>query len=277
MRFYKTLCSLLLFFSVLAHGQTGLPKTESVSPRIVTLAPVISEWVAEILGRKATTERLVGVSEYSNYPEYVSTITKIGPYPQIDVEAVANLKPDLVIASSEYNLPEQIEKLKRLNLRVEVLPAEKFSNMEGWIAKVGDILGVERNAETVSRAWHNQVQKIKGAHEPHKPKRKMMLQVQENPLVTVGGTSFLTDAFAIAGYSNVFTDLDQAYPKVSKEAVLKAKPEVIFILDLTGNAPDFKLATEHWANLFKGEVRVLPGDDFARCSFRLLKALEKLK
>jgi ABC-type Fe3+-hydroxamate transport system substrate-binding protein len=77
------------------------------------------------------------------------------------------------------------------------------------------------------------------------------------------------------GYENIFKTLAQAYPKVSKEAVLKKKPDQIFIMDLTGNAADFVESKADWKK-YGYDAKIVSGDEFARCSFLLLKGLRGL-
>ncbi len=248
--------------------------------RIVTLAPVLSEWTAQILGPEKTKSKIVGVSEYSVYPISLKAVTTVGAYHQLNVEKIAALKPDLVIASSEYNRAEQIEQLKRLHLTVQMLPKEDFNKMPEWIESLGRALDEKNGALISAGEWKKKVLTL----QKRKPTRlrSLFLEVQHQPLVTVGGSSFLNQAFLLAGYQNIFSDLEQGYPKVSKESVLKLNPDTIFILDLTGVKEDFENAKSDWQNFKElkavknNHIKTIPGDDFARCSFRLLDALSKL-
>jgi iron complex transport system substrate-binding protein len=260
----------------------GANAAKTGSSKIVALTPGIAEWVAEILGAPLTKTELIGVSEYSNYPAYVSQIKTVGAYPQIQVEAVAALHPDLVLASAEYNRAEQVEKLKRLHLHVVVLKAESFTHMEEWIRELGKAMAEESRAEIVARRWQAAMQKLdtQSTIADHRS-RRMMIEVQDQPLIAVGGASFLTEAFRKIGYENIFANLEQAYPKVSTEAVLKENPDTIFILDLTHERNE--AAIQSWKKFTQlkaaqaNAVQVIAGDDFARCSLRLLTALGKLE
>ncbi|MBC7396437.1 MAG: ABC transporter substrate-binding protein [Bdellovibrionales bacterium] len=248
--------------------------------RIVTLAPGLTEWTAAILGDAKAGSKIVGVSEYSLYPESMKKKVSVGPYPQLNIEKIASLKPDLVVASSEYNRPQQLEQLRRLKLPLVVVPLEDFNAMPEWILKLGRALQEEKAAAGQASEWTKELDALKKSKKG--PLQRLFIEVQHQPLVTVGGPSFLTDAFSAIGYENVFRELSQGYPKVSKEAVLKASPDAIFILDLTGVKEDFERAQNDWQN-FKTlkavknrQIRLIPGDEFARCSLRLLKALKAL-
>ena len=198
--------------------------------RIVTLSPGLAEWSAAILGDGQAKAKIIGVSEYSHYPEFLKAVKTIGPYPQINVEKIVSLRPDLVLAAEEYNRPEQLEQLKRLKLPLVILPAEHFHSMSAWIKQLGQALHEERAASEQTKIWQSALEEL--GRKKKGIRQRLFIEIQHQPLVTVGAPSFLTDAFSLIGYESVFSKLPQAYPKVSKESVLKENPEIILILDL---------------------------------------------
>jgi iron complex transport system substrate-binding protein len=248
--------------------------------RIVCLNPLVCEWVAEILGKDATLARVVGVSEYSNHPDVLRGVSLVGPYPKLHIEQIAALNPDLVLGSAEYNLQVQMEQLKRLKLNVVSLPKESFHAMEGWITTVGAALkeapAASRARERWSKAWGE-------LDKNRKPEKKIFIEVQHAPLISVGGGSFLSEALALVGYSNIFSSLSSGYPKVSTESVIRARPELILILDHAGESSGIAESKRDWARFSSlpavrnGGIHALPGDEFARCSLRLLNALKGLR
>jgi iron complex transport system substrate-binding protein len=112
--------------------------------------------------------------------------------------------------------------------------------------------------------------------------RRVFIEIQHEPLITVGGDSFLDEAYRAVGFLNVFADQSEGYPRVSREAVLKADPDEIHILDLRGREKEFEESRRSWIRFPKmkavRERRIirLPGEDFARCTPRLLRALKGL-
>ena len=184
-----------------------------------------------------------------------------------------------MIAVEGSNRPDQIEKLKRLKLPVTVLKKETFDGMGEWVADLGKALGEEKLANKARDRWDFEVRAL----EPGTTTTSIFLELQSRPLVTIGGGSFMTAAFKRVGLHNIFEDLAQDYPKVSREAVMKLNPDQIWILDLNGDPLQFEKSQREWERLDSlkavkdGHVRVVKGDDFARCSMRLLNALKKLK
>ncbi len=236
--------------------------------RIVVLNPMIAEWSAEILGKEKTLKKIIGTSEYSNYPSYMKSVAAIGPYPNIQIEKILSLHPDLVIASSEYNRIDQIEKLKKLKLNVVTLPRESFHQMEKWILELGAALGEETAAKTVVLSWKKDLQEIKA---PQKKTKRAFFEIQYQPLITVGRDSFVNDSFKLVGIENIFETMPQSYPKVSKEAVLAKKPEIVFVFEMVKESEDLEKIKSTWK---QSRVHILNGDDYSRCSPRLLKAIK---
>ena len=251
-----------------------LPLGAQAFERIVTLSPLLSEWSAELLGDAKAKKVLMGVSEYSDFPEFLRGKPTIGPYHQLQVEKITALKPDLVLASEEYNLPNQIEQLRRLGLPVRVVKPERFNSMPEWIKDLGAILKEEAGAKKASGRWSRDMLALK-KQKAHRPKKRVLIEIQHQPLITVGGVSFLSDAFLVVGLQNIFQSLQQGYPKVTKESVLKESPEEVYILDLRDNSEEFKRSKEDWGH-FGFQVHLISGSDFARCTPRLLNALKQI-
>jgi iron complex transport system substrate-binding protein len=258
-----------------------MPSLAGAGPiRIVALNPLIAEWTAEILGPEYSKIKIVGVSEYSDHPETLKALPTVGPYPKISVEQVAKLKPDLVLASEEYNLPEHLEQIRRLKLNLKVLPREQFSSFGSWIEQLGQALQEEGRAKRVRKNWDQELSKIRA-----KTGRTLsyFFEVQHEPLIAVGGESFISNALSAVGFRNIFEDLRSGYPKVSTESVVKANPDFVFVLGHEQGPDELDRSRREWGRftqlraVSQGQIEVLSGDDFARCSLRLLNALKRLR
>ncbi len=270
MRVVLSLLGLILFL---------LPQQARAMPsRVVTLSPLLSEWVGELLGCESALKVIAGVSEYSDFPACLAGKPSVGPYHRVSIEKIVSLRPDLVLASDEYNR-DAIGRLRGLGIRVEVLPKERFHTMPTWIEKLGALLGADQEARRQSAIWSGQLKEFSARQKRH---RTVFIEVQHDPLMTVGGGNFLDEAFGTVGLLNVFRDHQEGYPRVSREAVLKADPEEIHILDLRGREREFEDSRKSWARFPElkavraGRILRLRGEDFARCTPRLLRALKGL-
>ncbi|MBU6153624.1 MAG: hypothetical protein KGP28_04915, partial [Bdellovibrionales bacterium] len=112
---------------------------------------------------------------------------------------------------------------------------------------------------------------------------RVFIEIQHRPLITVGGDSYLSEALESVGLKNVFSSLRAGYPKVSIESVLSADPERILIMDHAGDPEELHESRKDWSRfqtlsaVRNRRVELISGDDFARCSLRLLNALKALR
>src|SRR5215470_14112393 len=93
-----TLHTLFFFFVAAGCARSGAPQRAATPRRVVTLAPNLTEIVFAL----GAGDRLVGVSEYSDYPEAARAIPRVGGL-EVSAEHVASLHPDLVLASRDGN------------------------------------------------------------------------------------------------------------------------------------------------------------------------------
>src|SRR5690606_8173832 len=96
---------------------------------------------------------------------------------------------------------------------------------------------------------------------------KVLMQVGSDPLVAVGKRSYLHEALEAMGVRNLYGDLDQTYPRPSREDVVKRKPDLILVIAMESDSRRAKRAATEWRSLvpLKGtRVEIFPGDGIAR-------------
>ena len=143
-RLFETLCILAPLVSSVAWATdltdvTGTAvHVQSHPVRIITLAPSLAELVCEFFGNG---DRIVGVSEYTDFPPELKKIKTIGPYSHVNLETVFALKPDLVLATLDGNSKDQIGHLRELGVPVIVVATETFPQIENSITLISTALG----------------------------------------------------------------------------------------------------------------------------------------
>ena len=266
------LCLLLLGASYVANAA---PK------RVITLAPSLGELAAEVLGEDL--DRIVGVTEFTDYPPALKKVSSIGPYSHFNLEKVMALKPDLVLGTTDGNSKEQIEHLRELKIPVVVVSTENFEKIEESICLVAEALGLPKVGEQMARRLK---QGLKNLH-AHRPasasKPKVLLQIGVSPTVVVGGGTFLDQAIRTIGARNIFEDSKIHYPRPSREEILARNPDVIVILEMGESAATTAAAVKDWASYStlkaakNRKIRVLNSDSLMRPSLRILEGLSLLE
>ena len=212
--------------------------------RIITLAP----HAAESLFAAGAGDKLVGTVDYSDYPPEAKKLPRVGGYSRIDLEAVAALKPDLVIAWESGNNMTQVDKLKALGLTVYVSQPNTIENIANQLEKIGQLAGTEVTANAAAERFRKRLETIREAN-AGKPKVRVFYQIWKSPLMTVGGPQIISDAIKICGGENVFGQLKQMAPNVTVESVLEADPEAIIATGMGDARPEWLHDWDKWTRM----------------------------
>lgn len=262
--------------SVAAEAGVGRPE------RIVTLAPSLGEIAAEVLGEDLG--RIVGVTEYTDYPSALAKATSVGPFDRFSVETVAGLKPDLVLATRDGNPKDRIEQLRELGLKVVVVDTERFEGIVASHEVVGDALGLPTEGARLAARFRDGLLKVRErAARSGGAKQSLLIQVGDSPLVVAGKRSFLNDVVEAVGARNVYSDLDQAYPRPSVEDAIRRNPDLIVVLQMGADVSATERAAASWrrfgslAAARSGQIHVIDGSVLARPTIRLLEGLARLE
>ncbi len=209
--------------------------------RIVSTAPSITEMLYALgLG-----DQVAGVTRFCRYPPEAQKKPKIGDYVNPNLEAIAALKPDLVIIQT--NPAHLAQRLAPLHLHVLEINQDSIASLLQSIRVVGNATGKSAAAENLLASIRGQLDAIHQRVAALPPVR-MMFVVGRSPnrldgLVVVGKASYLNDVIQIAGGENIFRDAVAAYPGVSLEEVIARNPEVIIDTGDMGNSSE--RPTEH--------------------------------
>lgn len=209
--------------------------------RIVSLTPHLTE----LLFAVGAGTQVVGVDAGSDYPQRAQALPRVGDYSRINFERILALKPDLVMVWVGGNRGADIHGLKKLGLPVLHTGATRLDDVARLLRLIGRASGHAAQGEAAARNFAGQLAALR-ARSARQPQVKVFYQVWDRPLMTVGGTHWISDALALCGAANVFADLKSASPVVSREAVLRRAPAVI----VSGSdAPDMRRQWQRFAAL----------------------------
>ncbi len=193
--------------------------------RIVSTAPSITE----LLYALGLGDRVVGVTRFDRYPPEALKKPNVGDYTSPNLEAIASLRPDLVIIQT--NPVQLAQKLQTLRLKVLEVDQENIAKLYNSFRVVGEATGASAQAARLVDSVSAQLDSIAPAL-ARLPRTRMMFVVGRSPnrldgLIVVGRASYLNEIIELAGGENVFRDAVAAYPEVSLEEVLARNPETI--------------------------------------------------
>jgi len=263
----------------IAVGGSG--KTYS---QIISLAPSTTEMLFSLgLG-----DKVVGVSEFCNYPEEAKAKPKMGGLMNPNYEAIVAAKPDVVIVLSE--MLEPIDKLKSLKIDTLALDHSTVEDIFMSITRIGECCGAKDQVKKVLKELTSKMTAIqtKYANEPY-PKVLVIVghdisqDITKPPVnIKAAGDEFYNQMISYAGGKNAYSGT-VSFPTVNNESIISMNPEVIIDLVPAGKNPiDTKVIIKQWQNLSqvdavkKNRIYVFTEDYMTIPGPRVVMALEKL-
>jgi iron complex transport system substrate-binding protein len=276
----------IFLVAVTAQGRavkdtTGITVQLPDSPRrIVTLTPALGELVSSFLGDRF--DRLVGVSEYTDYPPALQKKYSIGPYHQFNLERVVAIRPDVVFATTDGNSKDQIQHLRELSIPVVVVGTESFAKVEDSMRLVALSLGISQQGKEMAKQFSSGMERLREKSKKNPPK-EVLLQVGGQPLVVAGRETFLNTGLELLGAQNVFKNLNARYPRPSLEEVFQKDPEVIVIVALGNDLSSYQEMAKYWMQfpslkaVKTKNVHVIKSDALLRPTLRIFEGLTLLE
>jgi iron complex transport system substrate-binding protein len=234
-------------------------------PRVVSLAPNITE-IAYAAGAGPA---LVGTVEYSDYPAAARELPRVGDGWQVDIERVLALRPDLVLAWATGTPQATTVKLEAVGLRVESIETRRLADVPRALRRLGSLAGSPREAEAAAVQFESRILQLRERYSRAQAV-SVFIEIDDEPLYTVGGNNVISETVTLCGGRNVFADLSQVAPPVDLEAVLARNPQVIVSTDDTIAEPSaIWRRWPHLAAVQAGAIYSLPADLVARATPRL--------
>ena len=214
---------------------------ETEPEKVISLAPNITEMMF-VLG---AGDKLVGRTDYCDYPKEALEITSIGTLQEPDIEKIVSLEPDLVIASTHFS-EESEKQLSDLGIKVLVLYEEH------------EIDGVYTMLETLGTVINAQEQSLKAVNDMKAvmDETKEVVSGLEAPSVyyvvgfgeygdyTAGGDTFISQLITLAGGENIAKEV-QGW-SYSLASLVAADPDIILI---DNTMKDAFIRADHYKDL----------------------------
>ena len=219
-------CLLLLLALAQAHAITvtddrGVTLSFAQPPqRIVTLLPSLSETVCEL----GACDRIVGVDSYTNWPQRLHHLPRVGGLDDTNIEVIVGLKPDLVLLSATSRA---MARLEGLGIPVMGLELKTLSDVQRALDRLGQVLGQPGAA----RVWERMQAGIDEAANGVPPRLRgitVYFEVASGPYAA-SESSHIGELLARLGAANVVPGRLGSVPKLNPEFVVRADPQLIMI------------------------------------------------
>lgn len=211
--------------------------------RVVSAAPSVTETIFA-LGKGNI---LVGRTDYCDYPEEVQEIPSIGSLTEPDIEAIAKLVPDIVIASTHFK-KESVDKLSALSIPVVVLAdQDSFEGVYTTIDKIARLTGSENSGADLIASMKQTVNSvIEAVKRKDTPSVYYVIGFGEYGDFTAGGDTFINQIIEMAGGNNIASEMKGW--SFSLEQIVESDPDII-VCSKFWNAKDSILKTNGYKDL----------------------------
>lgn len=194
--------------------------------RIISICPSNTEVVA-LLG---LLDQLIAVDDFSDWPKSVKSLPQLGPDLSIDLDAVEQLKPDLVLSSlSVPGMEKNVEGLKERGIPQLVLNANSLEEIIDEVILVGEKCGVVEKANEIAQQYRAKIQELDDLSKSITAPPSLYWEWWPNPIFTPGGINWLTPISELAGCKNEFQDVELASVMTDHADVLNRNPDYILL------------------------------------------------
>lgn len=248
--------------------------------RIVSICPSNTE-ILDYLDR---TDLLVGVDDFSDWPHAVSELPKVGPDLSIDMDKVAALEPDLVLASlSVPGMEKNVEGLEEYQLPYLILNPNSLHDIAEDIETVGHAIGESQLGMKKKAAFLNEIDQLRHKGETDADRPKLYWEWWPKPVFTPGAVNWLTEISELAGAQNIYATEQVASFQTEWEDVKARNPDHICMVWVgikeEKMRPELVMQRPGWGMMSAVQnrnIHVLEESLYCRPSPRLLEGLRKL-
>jgi iron complex transport system substrate-binding protein len=275
------LCAVPAQAGVSARDATGqLVSLDRPARRVVSLAPNITE----LLFSAGAGDRVVGVSEFSDYPEAAKALPRVGGAgrggpgggggPRVDLERILALRPDLVVAWSSGNSRSDLQRLRALGVTVFETEPRRLVDIPRLVRDLGRLAGSPAPAGAAADRFDERVDVLRRRYAGRAPVR-VFFQVEQRPLMTLNGEHLVSDVLDLCGGRNIYAALPTLVATVSLEDVLARRPDVVLVSAAIADVDDVVARWRSMDQLSAGtHVHAVPPDLLVRSTLRVADGAE---
>jgi iron complex transport system substrate-binding protein len=194
--------------------------------RIVSMSPTATEMLFAI----GAAGQVIAVDNYSNFPAEAADLEKVDSF-EPNVEAIAGLEPDLVIAT--YDPGNLVEQLNALD--IPVFFAGAVADLEGayeQLEQIGALTGNLAAAQELAASMRSDIDSIVASVDPAAAELSYYYELDPT-LYSVTSNTFVGGVMSLFGLTNIADGVEEGndYPQLSAEVIVEKNPDIIMLAD----------------------------------------------
>jgi iron complex transport system substrate-binding protein len=248
--------------------------------RIISICPSNTELLAYL----NMLDHLIAIDNCSDWPSSIAHLPKVGPDLHINMEKVAELKPDLVLASlSVPGMERNVEELQKRNIPHLVFAPNSLEDIANDLLRLGEALGRQAKAIEVVHRYRSFIEQYRQLADSVIQPARLYWEWWPKPIFTPGNANWLSEISRLAGGSNIFADMPQANVQTDWNEVVKRNPSHICLVwvgvqtkKMNKEAVKKRIGAENVDAVCADRIYILEESLYCRPSPRLLVGLKKL-
>jgi iron complex transport system substrate-binding protein len=198
---------------------TSLSAPLAAPRRIVSVGPSNTE----ILHALGLGRRIVGVDRWSDYPPRVARLPRVGSDLRVDIDAVAELRADIVVASLHVpGMEANLTRFEQANLQYVAVGGVGLGGVWQDLRFIGHWLARSARAEELVQRMQTAMARV--------PRASRTLRVHwewsAHPVVA-GRRSWITELLALVGAENAYADMDVESVRIGVQQVVERQPDLV--------------------------------------------------
>ena len=262
-------------FALSSFANYTLPDVKNAQ-RIIALSP----HSVELLFALGVGDRIIGTTEFADYPEAANKIERVGGYHGFQTERIVELQPDLIVAWEGGNRSEDLDLFEKLELPVYRSETKRLRHIAVELEALVVLTSTEKKAAELIKDFHNNLDRLSQKNKA-KQKISFFYQLWSAPIRTISTGSWINEMLEICGGQNIIDDPKVEYPQISLETVLLNEPQAIIIPANHGH-DNGKLSGLNWKEwpeipaVKNNHIYRINGDILHRFSLRVIEATQIL-
>ena len=227
-------CLLLIVIASFAIAASPAKARDDRAERVLAIGGAVTE-IIYALGEE---HRLVARDSTSTYPPEVTGKPDVGYMRALSPEGVLSVEPDLILARANAGPAEAVEVLRAADVRWVTVPDDFTTDgIDESIRIIADALGVPEKGARLRQSLASDLAAVRAMTDAIKAPRRVLfiLSMRDGRVMASGTGTAAHGIIELAGARNVIADFE-GYRQVSDEAVLRANPDVILMMEGRGDA-----------------------------------------
>jgi iron complex transport system substrate-binding protein len=193
--------------------------------RIIALSPSINE----IIYALNSGDKIVGNTDFCNYPKDAKTKPKVGGFFSPNLEKIIALKPDMVIMqTSSLKLSK---KLKRLGIKTTIIKNRTIDDIKNSIKIIGNVLNKKDKANKIVQNIDSKLSHLKNIIKD----KKILIVIGHNTsldkrIFVAGQNLYFDDIINLSGNKNAYQSTLKGQPVLNLENIIATNPDIVILL-----------------------------------------------